>query len=98
MQLSLKALIPDVAFKTKRYTIKVEVLYDPFSDAYYRHFKIGKRVRRRYEHFDIMADHARIMKSMRSLKRDKAVSHCLPMFVAARDYYRSRCRRKHGRK
>ena len=97
MQLALAAAIPNVAFKTKRFKVKVEVLYDPFPDAFYNRYKIGKAVRRRYEHFDIMADHARIMKGMKSLKGDKAVAKCLPLFVAARDYYRSRCRRRRPR-
>lgn len=88
MQLALAATIPDVAFKTRRFKVKVEVLYDPFPDAFYRHYKIGKSVRRRYEHFDIMADHARIM------KRTLAVTKCLPLFAAARDYYCSRCRKR----
>lgn len=97
MQLALTATIPDVAFKTRRFKVKVEVLYDPFPNEFYRHYKIGKSVRRRYDYFDMMADHAHIMKGMESLKRDKAVAKCLPLFVAARDYYRSRCRRRRVR-
>ena len=97
MQLALAAAIPNVAFKTRRFKVTVEVLYDPFPDTYYKRFRIGKSVRRRYEHFDIMANHARIMKGMKSLKRDKAVAKCLISFTAARDYYQSRCRRRRPR-
>lgn len=83
MLLALGATIPDVAFKTRRFTATVVVTYDPFPDGYYRHFKIGKSARKRYEHFDSMADIAR-------MKYPETVS----MYASARDYYHSKCRRK----
>jgi hypothetical protein len=81
MQLALEATIPDVAFKTKRFTATVNVLYDPFPDEYYRHFKIGRSNRKRYEYFDAMVNVAPRKKEV----RDSSTY----LFTVARDYYHS---------
>jgi hypothetical protein len=89
MLLALGATIPDVAFKTGRYTTTVTVLHDPFPDRYYQVFKVGRSNRKRYEHFDAMADIARM----------KHPEVTVSMFASARDYYHSKCRRRrpHGK-
>ena len=89
MLLALGATIPDVAFKTKRFTATVVVTYDPFPDEFYRHFKIGRSNRIRYEHFDAMVNVAQAMPRKKEVMNSSAY-----LFAIARDYYRSKCRRK----
>jgi hypothetical protein len=83
--------VPDVAFGTQRFTVTISALYDPFPDEYYRHFKIGKSARKRYEHFDALS----IMVDISFMgKKTKDAIKAASAYVAARDYYRSKCRRK----
>jgi hypothetical protein len=89
MLLALGATIPDLAFRTKRFTATVVVTYDPFPDEYYRHFKIGRSNRKRYEHFDAMVNVARAMP-----KKKEVMNSSTYLFTSARDYYRSKLRRK----
>jgi hypothetical protein len=87
MLLALRATIPNIAFKTGRYTATVTVLHDPFPDEYYRHFKIGRSNGKRYEHFDAMRDAAYMM------PKTKETIKASLLYASARDYYRSKCRR-----
>lgn len=91
MLLALGATIPDVAFETRRFTATVVVTYDPFPDGYYRHFKIGKSARKRYEHFDSIATMINI--SFMGKKTKEAIQ-AASAYAAAREYYHSKCRRK----
>jgi len=84
-KIKLTAKIPEVAFKTKRFSVKVEVLYDPFPDKFYRNYsQTTKSAESRYQLFDMLVDHARIM------KQTKDVIYCTPLFIAARNYYNSK--------
>ncbi len=89
VELPLKAEVPDVAFKTGRFSINVEVLHDPFPDEYYRHFKIKKSNEVRYRHFDDMVEVSC------SLPKNRDNMQAASRYASAREYYRSKLGRKH---
>jgi hypothetical protein len=90
VELPLKAEVPDIAFKTGRFSVNVEVLHDPFPDEYYQHFKL-KSNEVRYRHFVAMIDVICI------LPKTKKNMQAASLYASAREYYRPKCRRKRGR-